>query len=228
MDWRLPVIFGDGHNLRFSVSGRGGRKNQLVPRVAHHRVQQIDAAAHVRRIKCAWLANRLRDQCFPCEMHNRVDFVRSEYFLDLLAVRQIGFDENGGGRHGRTMPFLKIVQGNHAMAAVEQHLRADASNVSGASGHKNIQRRSSGPWGRTAAFEYTAERRLFRREDPRSNIFEEKRRNTGQAVSARQTNLKFTRAALKRSNPKSKSAEQVLYLLCGAFTYNFALVMFSL
>jgi hypothetical protein len=31
-----------------------------------------------------------------------------------------------------------------------------------------------------------------------------------------------------RINPKSKSAEQVLYLLCGAFTYSFALVMFSL
>jgi hypothetical protein len=44
------------------------------------------------------------------------------------------------------MPFLKIVQGNHSMAAVEQHLRADASDVSGASGHKNIQRKSSASW----------------------------------------------------------------------------------
>jgi len=100
-----------------------------------------------------------------------VDFVRGEYFLDLLAVRQIGFDANGGGWHGSTMPFLKIVQGNHAMTAVEQHLRADASNVSGASGHKNIQRKSSASCGnQTAAFEYTAECPLFRGEGPRSNV----------------------------------------------------------
>jgi hypothetical protein len=104
-------------------------------------------------------------------MHHRVDFVRGEYFLDLLAVRQIGFDENGGGRHGRTMPFLKIVQGNHAVAAVEQHLRADASDVSGASGHKNIQRKSSASCGnRTATFEYTAEFQLFRGEGPRPKV----------------------------------------------------------
>src|SRR5258708_10058641 len=104
-------------------------------------------------------------------MHNRVDFVRSEYFLDLLAVRQIRFDENGGGRHGRTMPFLKIVQGNHSMAAVEQPLRADASDVSGASGHKNIPRKSSASCGnRTATFDDTAEFPLFPRQCPKPEV----------------------------------------------------------
>jgi hypothetical protein len=76
-------------------------------------------------------------------MHHRVNLLRGEHLLDLLAIRQVCLHENGGGGHGRPMAFLKIVQGDHAMAAVEQHLRADASDVSGAAGHKNIQRKFS-------------------------------------------------------------------------------------
>jgi hypothetical protein len=88
-------------------------------------------------------------------MHHRVNFVRGEHFLDLVAFCQIGLDENGGGGHGRPMAFHKVVQGNYAMTAVEQDLRTDTSNVSGATSHKNIQRKSSTSQGKLASFEYT-------------------------------------------------------------------------
>jgi hypothetical protein len=73
-------------------------------------------------------------------MHHGVELLGGEHFLDLLAVGQLRLGENGGGRHGGSMSLLKIVKDDYAMAALEQHLRADTSNVSGASGHKNIQR----------------------------------------------------------------------------------------
>ena len=47
----------------------------------------------------------------------------------------------------------------------------------------------------------------------------EKRRKIDLPVSSDRTSRKVPRAAPKGSNSKSKSAEQVLYLLCGAFTY---------
>jgi hypothetical protein len=53
------------------------------------------------------------------------------------------------------MAFNQVVEGNHAMAVLKQYLRADASNVSGATSHKNIQRKSSTSQGKLASFEYT-------------------------------------------------------------------------
>src|ERR1700722_18361195 len=197
VDRFLPVIFGDGHHLRLSVRSRGGGKNQLVHTVAHHRVQKVDAAADIRRIKRAGLTNRLRHQRFAGKMHHRMNLLRGEHFLDLLAVSQICLDEQGGGVHGGPMAFLKIIQGNYAMAAFEQHLRTDASDVSGASGHKNIQRKSSASGDRTTTLEYTVNADGNAGKNPSEN----------------------SNAALQLSSQKSKSAEQVLYLLCGTFTY---------
>jgi hypothetical protein len=88
-------------------------------------------------------------------MHHRVNFVRGKNFLNLLAIRQIGLDENGGGGHCRPMAFHQVVEGNYTMAVFEQYLRTDTSNVSGATSHKNIQRKSSASQGKLASFEYT-------------------------------------------------------------------------
>jgi hypothetical protein len=72
------------------------------------------------------------------------------------------------------MAFHKVIEHDHAMAAVEQDLRTDASDVAGSPGHKNIQK----------------------------------------ILRVALVNGKF-----RVYSGKSKSAEQVLYLLCGAFTY---------
>jgi len=158
----LHVVFGDGHDGRLPIGRRSRGKNQLVNTVPNHRIQQIDAAADIGGIKCAGLADGFGNQRFPGKMHHRVNFVGGEYFFKLRAVRQIGLDKYSGGRNGRAMPLLKIIQHDHAMAAAEQHFRADASDVSCASSHKNVQRKSSGSKRCAAKFQYTAEPQSLR------------------------------------------------------------------
>src|SRR5260370_34247607 len=73
-------------------------------------------------------------------MHYRIDLARGENFLDLRGFGKVRNTEHSGRRHRGAMSFLKIIQNDDVMPALQQYFRADASNVPGAAGDQNVQR----------------------------------------------------------------------------------------
>jgi hypothetical protein len=72
-------------------------------------------------------------------MHDRVDFVLGEDFLDLGTDAEISAAEERFGRNGGGVAFLKIIEDDDLVAASEENLRADAANVARCSGDQNVQ-----------------------------------------------------------------------------------------
>src|SRR5208283_925169 len=102
--------------------------------------EQVDTARHVCRVESAGHQHGLPHQCFGGEMHYRIDLVRGENFLDLRGFGKVRKAKHRGWRHCGAMSFLKIIQNDDAMPALQQYFRADAPNVPGAAGDQNVQR----------------------------------------------------------------------------------------
>src|SRR5580693_874892 len=133
------MIFGDRDSVRFAVGSGGGRKDEFFHAVASYGVEEIDAGGDVGGVESAGLADGLGDESFPGEMHDGVNFVVREDFLDLRAHAEIGPAKNRFGRDGCGVPLLKIIEGDDLVAAVEENLRADTADVACCSGYKDIQ-----------------------------------------------------------------------------------------
>jgi hypothetical protein len=72
-------------------------------------------------------------------MHDRVDFVFGEDFLDLGTLAKISAAEKRLGRNSGGVALLKVIEGDDLIAASEENLRADAADVARCSGDKNVQ-----------------------------------------------------------------------------------------
>ena len=124
IDGILGMILGDGDSVRLAVSGGGGGKDELFYAVAGHGVEKIDAAGDIGGVEGAGLADGFGDEGFARKMHDCVDLVLGEDFLDLGADAEIRSAENGAGRNGGGVAFLKIIERYYAVTAGEQFLKA--------------------------------------------------------------------------------------------------------
>src|ERR1700674_1395559 len=110
IDGRLAMVFGDGHDFRFAVSGGSGRKNEFFNAVAGESVEKIHAACHVGGIEDAGLADGFGDQGFGCEVHDGVNLVLIENTLELSAIAKTHLAKDGPRRHGGTMALQQAIQ----------------------------------------------------------------------------------------------------------------------
>lgn len=102
--------------------------------MANHGVEKIDAASDIGGVESAGFADGFGDEGFAGEMHDCVDFVFGEDFFDLRANAEIDLAEEGLGRDGGAMAFLKIIEGDDLVAAGEKKFRANAADVARCSG----------------------------------------------------------------------------------------------
>ena len=107
--------------------------------MAGHSVEEIDAAGDVGSVESAGFANGFGDQSFAREVHDGVNGVFGKDFFDLRADAEIGFAEECFGRDGGGVAFLKIVEGDHLVAARQENFCADAADVACCSGYENVQ-----------------------------------------------------------------------------------------
>src|SRR5260370_674459 len=71
IDGRLPMVFRDGNDFGFAVSGGSGRKNEFLDAVARDRIEQVHTPGHVRGVENTRLAYRFGDQGFGGKGHHR-------------------------------------------------------------------------------------------------------------------------------------------------------------
>lgn len=139
IDGIFGMIFGDRHGVRLTVGGGGGGENEFSHGVAGHRVEEVHTTGDVGSVKGAGFADRLADESFAGKMHDRVDFVFGEDFLDLGTLAKISAAEKRLGRNSGGVALLKVIEGDDLIAASEENLRADAADVARCSGDKNVQ-----------------------------------------------------------------------------------------
>src|SRR6266480_1081684 len=87
IDGRLPMVFGDGNDLRFAIGGCCGRKNEFLHAVARDRIEQVHTTGHVRGVENTRLAHGLGDQSLGGEVHHSVNLVLCEDAFNLRAIR---------------------------------------------------------------------------------------------------------------------------------------------
>lgn len=139
IDGILRMVLGDGNSVRLAVSGGRRGKDEFPHAMASYGIEEIDAAGDVGGIKRAGLADGFGDERFAGEMHDGVDFVLGKDFLDLCTDTEIGFREDGAGRDGGGVAFLKIIEGDDFVAAGEENFRTNAADVACCSGDENVQ-----------------------------------------------------------------------------------------
>lgn len=83
IDGIFGMILGNGDGVRLTVGGGGGRENKFSYTVASHGVEKIDAAGDIGGIEGAGLADGFGDERFARKVHDCVDLVLREDFLDL-------------------------------------------------------------------------------------------------------------------------------------------------
>src|SRR5882724_9688397 len=140
IDGRFRMVFGNGDDLGFTVSGGGGRKDEFLHTVAGDGVQQVHAAGYVGGVEDAGFADGLGNEGFRGEVHHGINLVLGEDIVKLGAIGQVSLDKNCARRNRGAMAFDEAVHGDDAHAAREQYFGADAADISGCSRNKNVHR----------------------------------------------------------------------------------------
>src|SRR5712672_1568085 len=141
IDGGLGMVLGDGDGVGLAVNGAGGGEDEVADAVAKHGVEQENAAGYVGNVEGAGSFHGLLDEGFAGEMHNGVDFVTAEDFVEGGGVAEVGLVEGCLRGDGGAMAFAEVVEGDDRDAGGEQELRADAANVASGAGDENVQER---------------------------------------------------------------------------------------
>jgi len=76
-------------------------------------------------------------------MHHRIRAMSGKGTLDLLAIREIAFNEMRPGINGASVAFTQIVKNGNFMPLIQQELGANAPDVPCATNHKDFHWRKS-------------------------------------------------------------------------------------
>src|ERR1700687_1786111 len=116
IDGRLPMVFGDGNDFGFAISGCSEEKMNFFYAVARDRIEQVHATGHVRGVKNTRLGYGFGDQGLGGEVHHGVNLVLREDVFNLGAIGEIYLAKDGSRRHGGTMALQQAVQCNDGHA----------------------------------------------------------------------------------------------------------------
>ena len=139
---RLGMVLGNGDGVRFAVDGAGGGEDEIADAVAEHGVEKENAASDVGDIEGAGVLHGFLDEGFGSEMHNGVDFVEAEDFVEGGGIAKVDLVEESLRGDGGALAFGEVVDGDDADALLEEEFGADAADVAGATGDENEQKAS--------------------------------------------------------------------------------------
>src|SRR6267143_4812708 len=105
IDGRFAMVFGNGNDFRFAVSGGGGREDEFLHAVAYDGVQQVHAAGYVGGVEDAGFADGLGNESFRGEVHDGIHFVLGKNIIKLGAIGEVGLEKNCAQRNRGAMAF---------------------------------------------------------------------------------------------------------------------------
>ncbi len=143
IDGRFGMVFMNERDTGLAVDGAGGREDQILDAVTEHGVDKDDAAGDVGDVEGAGILHGFFDEGLAREMHDGVDAMALEDFIEVGGVAEVGFAKLGLRRNGGAMAFAEVVEGDDVDAGGDEEFGADAADVAGAAGHENVQARVS-------------------------------------------------------------------------------------
>ena len=128
----------DGEALGWAECGaRGGEDKSLHPG-GHHGIQEVDPSIDVVTKIFGRIHHRLAHQRVGGEVHHGVGSGLAQSGGDLLGLLQVPENERHAGIDRFAVSLGEIVEYRHFMAEIEHLLYADAADIAGAAGNKNL------------------------------------------------------------------------------------------
>lgn len=138
IDRRFRMVFGDGNDFGFAVSGGSGRENEFLHTVASDGIEQIHAGGHVGGVEYTRFADGFGDQRLGSKVHYGIDFVLGEDGFESRTIRQVHLAKNGTRRDRGPMALQQAIQGDDGHTAGNQHFGANTADITSRSSNKNI------------------------------------------------------------------------------------------
>src|SRR5882762_3216278 len=139
IDGGLGMVLGDGDGVGLAVNGAGGGEDEVADAVAKHGVEQENAAGYVGDVEGAGSFHGLLDEGFASEVHNGVDGMAAEDFVEGGGVAEIGLVKGNLRGDSGAMAFAEVVDGDDRNAGGKQEFGTDAADVAGGAGDENVQ-----------------------------------------------------------------------------------------
>src|ERR1700730_3972871 len=133
------MVLGDGHDARLAIDGAGGGEDQILDAVAEHSVEKEDAAGHVGDVEGAGILHGFFDEGFASKMHDGVDAMAPEDFIEACGVAEVSDVECGLRWDGGAIPLAQVVERDDVDVGGYEKFRADAADVAGGAGDENVQ-----------------------------------------------------------------------------------------
>src|SRR6266849_4168042 len=138
VDGGFAMVFGNGNDFGFAVSGGGGGENKFLHAVAGDGIEQIHTAGHVGGVENTGLADGFGDQGLGGEVHHGINLVLREDGFERRAIAKIDLAKDGARRDGRAMALQQAIQGDDGHAARNQDFRADTADITRGAGNENV------------------------------------------------------------------------------------------
>jgi hypothetical protein len=142
IDRRSGSLLGDRHDGRDTVGRTGGRKDQAVDTIAHHRIEQILGSSNVVVKIEARIAHRLWNERKGGEMHYAFDpGILAKAAIQRFRPQEVTMKEVGSARYRGEMPTAQVIEDDDVMPGLDQFLRGDTANIAGPSGYEYTHER---------------------------------------------------------------------------------------
>jgi hypothetical protein len=136
---RLGMVFGDGHDVGLAIDGAGGGEDQAGDAVAEHSVEKDDAAGYVGYVEGAGILHGFFDEGLAGEMHDGVDAMALEDFVECGRIAEVGSVEDGLRRDGAAVTFAEVIESDDMNAGGDEEFRADAADIARGTGDQDVQ-----------------------------------------------------------------------------------------
>ena len=120
-----------------AVDGRSRGEDEIFQPFLHAHLDQGARRHHIIGIVVQRLFDRFRHDNGAGEMHDRIDTMFLDQPADQRLIANIAVHEMGLFAHQRARAVRKIVEHDHALAAIEQGIGHMAADISGAAGDEN-------------------------------------------------------------------------------------------
>jgi hypothetical protein len=134
----LRQILGHRNLVRRTVGGAGGTEHKFFHAAFDGGVGQLERVDHVVVKILFWVGHGFADECVGGEVQDGLRAAGFDGVKDVTFHFRFAQDEFRTRIHRRAMAFGEIVIDRDVVSGVEQFLRANGPDVSGATGDKNV------------------------------------------------------------------------------------------
>ena len=129
------MVLGNWDDGGLAVNSASGGENQAGDAVAEHGVEKEDATSDVGGVEGTGIPHGLFDKGLTSKMHDGVNSMAAEDFVEPCRIAEIGFVKGGLWRNSGAGAFVEIIQDHDIDAGAGEKLRAYAADVASTAGN---------------------------------------------------------------------------------------------